>query len=160
MVLLDDHLATGTESTYTYTSTLNMKTKYAAIHIYITGAPTATLEMHLKINGNTDYDSIVTNNDSGTITGALLVAQGQFPLLTSGYIDTADLPFLINLIITFDDSSDHFLIDCTGSAPHEGVAITKGADQSTDTIITSLVFTTSTSTWKAGTRIITYGILS
>ncbi len=157
--LLDNHLATGTEATYTYTPVpaLNMKARYREIYIIVTGSATATLEMQLKINAQTDYNVSYNINDTTTATTGLTDAAPTIILLSGGILDGANL-FNIQAYIVFNDASDMLMVHAVGSAPHEGNYQVHGQPQTAATTITSIEIKTSTSTWATGTEISIYGI--
>ncbi len=156
--LLDHHLATGTEATYTYTKTLDMKVTYREILIIITGKATAAFNLAIKLNAQTDYDYAQLMGDTTTASAALAAAQANVPLLTSAIIDGA-VPFYQKLTIACNDADDTLMCLSHGSAPHEGQEVKAfQAMAGSTTTITSIEILTSTSTWIAGTEISIYGL--
>ncbi len=156
-ILLDHHLATGTESTYTFTKNLDMKLQYREITLIITGKATAALAMQLLINAATDYDFAQIEHDTTTGTFAIAAAATELGLLGNVILDGAK-PFHLKVTIVLNDATDTYMIQSWASAPHEGQLLYTSEDQTSSTTITSLQIKASTSTWIAGTEITIYGL--
>ncbi len=157
--LLDNHLATGTESTYTYTpvTPLDMKTRYHELIILVRGKATAALTLNMLINAGTNYDQAFLDMDTTTVAGSIAVDLTVINLLGSSKIDGA-VSFNCKAAITLNDANDLFQIIIQGGASHEGLGFRAIEDQTSATTISTIQVVTSTSTWIAGTEITIYGI--
>lgn len=158
--LLDDHTATSTESTYTYTETLSVD-DYARFFIFIRGGATASLQMQMLLNGNSSSNNHYSREyyTGGSITVSD-VASASFCELASTNIIPATEAFNIDIeILTSDLDESYMQYSATsrrfGSNRWERYY---GVNSGVTGNLTSLVFQTSTSTWIAGTEIMIYGV--
>ncbi len=156
--LLDHHKATTTESSYTFTRSLDMKNIYRSIEILITGAASAALAMELVINAGTNFDHSNLIMDTSTLTGGLVVDATEIPILSAAILDDGE-EFMIKLEIAYSGVTDKLILQSMATAPHEGLDFRSATAETVASIITSLKIQTSTSTWFAETEITIYGIL-
>ncbi len=158
-VLLDHHVATGTEATYTYTPSvaLDLKSIYREIYIIITGKATATFTLKVKLNAATNYDNAFISLDTTTVAGAVQVDETAIDLIPNGILDGA-MPFHSQISIFCNDAVDQLCLIARTVASHEGQYLQATDNQTSATAITAIEVLTSTSTWIAGTEITTYGI--
>jgi len=165
MELLDHHIATGTESTYTFTpsTALDIQSTYAKIIVFFSGVNTASLAMQVKIDALTSYDYSKLLADTTTVSTALTTAAGAFEVIGTELIDGNSAFFAGALELWTLQSSggtDRCMIRSVGWTAHEGNQICAGAPASGDTEeIASIEVLTSTSTWTANTEIFIYGVL-
>ncbi len=157
MVLLDNHLATGTEADYTFTKDLDMKTKYREILIIINGSATAAFILEMLISAHTNYDFADLLQDVGVLGGSVGLDATQMTVLQAGVIDGA-VPFHAKITIQLNDAVDKYEVQIQSGADHEGQEFINWRDETSETTISALKFQTSTSTWIAGTEISIYGI--
>jgi len=162
---LDHHIATGTESTYTYTpgTPLNIQTTYSKIIVFFSGVNTASLAMQVKINGLTNYAYSKLLADTSTVSTALHTAQTTFEVIGTELIDGPSAFFAGDLelwSLQSAGSTNRCMIKSNGWTEHEGQQTSKG-DPGTGntTTITSIEVLTSTSTWQQNTEIWIYGVL-
>jgi len=163
-ILLDTHVALGIESSYTFTPTTPIDIDdFSELVILIAGVPTLALAMELAIN------SVVTNyfDDGSSIKAGVetLVnndSQTQWQIATTNAISIVNAEFFIEVHIILPNTvQNRERIDCW-SMVLSGATILEslGHTLTTPDIVelVDLKFTTSTSTWKAGTTFKTYGV--
>ncbi len=158
MRLIDTHQATGTESTYTVTQPMDLLLKYSEILILINGEATAAFDLLLKYNSVTDlYHYNYIKNDSTTVTGVNATSQAAWIIADKeGIINVATGKYNVRVHLT---SADDSIIQGTFQNYGNEASSIGGISQSNAiAAITSLTISTSTSTWKAGAQINTYGI--
>ena len=162
---LDHHIATGTESTYTYTpgTPLNIQTTYSKIIVFFSGVNTASLAMQVKINGLTTYNYSKLLADTSTVSTALHTAESTFEVIGTELIDISSAFFAGELTLWSLQSAgatDRCMIKSVGWTEHEGNQQNFGAPGGGNTTtITSIEVLTSTSTWQTNTEIWIYGVL-
>ncbi len=160
--LLDEHVATGTEATYTYTPSpaLNMLNKYAEIYVKINGLTTASLELRMKLNAKTDYNEQTLETKSTVLVGADIDANSSFVLLNANLITGASAFESKASISLMTTSIATMTISSKGTVPNIGFFSSYGAvGVDTGNTITSIEILTSTSTWATSTEILIYGLL-
>lgn len=159
---LDTHLATGTESTYTFTpATALNEQDYSEVKVIYSGEATATFVLNQRWNtiatssyrtdGTRTAGGSTTIIDVGNTTGAeiasstiMSIADGVYCEVTIHMQDSA----FTNRLLGWATSN--------GSGPnYEVVALLLTTQTNELSAITTL---TSTSTWKAGTKIDTFGV--
>jgi len=165
MELLDHHIATGTESSYTFTpsSALDIQSTYGKIIIFFSGVNTATLAMQVKIDSIASYDYSKLLADTSTVSTALTTGASTFEVIGTELIDGNSAFFSGCLELwSFQTSgaTDRCMIKSSGWTAHEGQQHTYGIPATGDTeTIANIEVLTSTSTWTANTEIFIYGVL-
>ena len=157
--LLDDHTASGTESTYTFTpGTTITKSTHSMIYIVFDGAATASLALQMQINGLTTslYDTNGFKADCSAITNISAMAAAQFQLASSTMLSGTPTECSGQAYLFFHNSGvsgrSNFL---NAQAPKEEQYSHRHQSATT---ITSITLKTSTSTWVSGTKIRIYGM--
>ncbi len=151
--------AASTEATKTLTKTLT-NDKYSEIIIIMDGEASATFALQLVVNsveGTSNYSRGFSYTGSAV---ASVISDGASQLQIYSAIGGA-YQFAAEIHLYLNDIN---IKDILGqSTCHEGQAIKTEqyglAVQTTATSITSIEMKTSTSTWKAGTKISIYGVL-
>jgi len=160
--LLDDHTATGTESTYTFTETLSVD-DYARFFVFIRGASSASFQLQMILNTDTSssqsYSREYYTGGSITVsdvTGAAFCELASTNLIVSGIGNAFNTDIEI---LTNDLDEEHIKYNATsyriGSNRWERYY---GDNSAVTGNLTSIQIKTSTSTWIAGTEIMTYGV--
>jgi len=157
IVQLATHEATSTESTTTLTFSATSEV-YSEIMIVIDGVITGALDLLMTYNDKTvNYYTNLLTQASTTITGYVLSNTSAWELINSEALGTG-FTFGGVVRIGMNENGDLY----TGTSHMAGGTVTNVIGEfghptgSAD--MTSLTFTTSTSTWKAGTRFTVYGV--
>ena len=162
---LDHHIATGNESTYTYTpgTPLNIQTTYSKIIVFFSGVNSASLAMQVKINGLTNYSYSKLLADTSTVSTGLNSAQTTFEVIGTELIDISSAFFAGELTLwslQSAGSTNRCMIKSDGWTEHEGQQHSYGSPGTGNTTtITSIEVLTSTSTFQTNTEIWIYGVL-
>ena len=158
---LDRHLSTTNESTYTYTSALDLDTTYNSILITGHGLADASLALQCKISGLTEYHTTTTDNILGTVTNQQLAGAAEIELLDNNLINSSRN---FNYAIYISKAKASATTE-NNSYWGQSMALTRGwrilsggtvAGGNVD--ITSIEIKTSTSTWSDGTLLEVYGL--
>ena len=158
--LLDDHLAAGVESSYTFTPTVPLDiVDYSKFVVEISGDSSAAFDLRTVING---VGGTANNSIGGQFNAMLGLNFANAPYWTvasSALITAASKTFVVTLDIMLTDSGTQDIqglsraTSTTGLSQWLGHLIFTAA-----TTLTSIKVQTSTSTWKAGSRITIYGV--
>lgn len=163
LVVLDNHTATGNESTYTYTpSSALLFTTYSKIIIEIALDCTDTFNLQMVLNAVAG-----TSNDSAGFrwTGA---AQADFSSFATTQLQIASSSLISNTIskcvshIEFtavDDDADAIMGHCISCGKLGENAELMNLSVAGIKTITSIETKSSASSWKIGSTITTYGVL-
>ena len=161
--LLDEHIASGTESTYTFTPSPAVDLNdYQEVVSFFNGKTSDSLTLQAKFNGGTEYHTTITKNQLGTITGIHNGSATQIDLIDTG-INNAARNCQCVLHITkaqINATSSPFCYYGVANSPARATQQYGGgtANDGGDTI-TSIEWLVDTSTWTANTTISTFGIL-
>jgi len=157
---LDEHEATGTESTYTFTKSLDMTSKYRTIIIYMTGQITATLYLKLIVNGDeTGYQANHLQAIDTTVSATEQSAETYYELMPVASLPSNYSRFSGKIEIFNQNTANGMLqIHSKFGYPAKSIVMGIGELGSVTDTITSITISTSTSTWKLGTQITTYGL--
>lgn len=161
---LDAHTAGDTESTYTFTpATALDEDDFSAVNVYFCGETSASLALQIKINAlATAYFTTGSAWDiSGVITAVDINNASEGEIASTTIIDQARQVNAILEIMLEDPAGvdEHVLMfsKCNSSSQlQQRNYIARETAGLTD--ISSIETKTSTSTWKAGTKIDTFGI--
>lgn len=166
LVLLDAYIASIAEGTHTFTPSTALKFEdYSEFIVLIHGQASASFILQMKINGDsgTKCGSIGSRFNT-TYTGLSQLNTSQYQLLTALLIGAGGDNFGGRISIQTSDSRAgltpevHALSHMYGtSVAYEVMA--HNARGSANSDLASIEIKTSTSTWKIGTRISTYGVL-
>lgn len=167
-VLLDDHVAVGTASSYTFTPASAISSAdYSRIDIVFKVALTANSNsLNMTINGvstywyyaNFNYQSSASNTWTDSVAVATFeLASSAFTTSSGGLVGTAEIIMAADLVAGNPETAVRSF--ASQSAPvmwedHTGVNLnTTGGN------LTSITFTTPTTTWIAGSEFMIYGVL-
>ena len=159
--LLDTHTATGTESTYEYTGTLDLDADYQEIISYFNGKTSDSLILQNKINSGTEYHTRLTSNLNGTVSGISNDSATQIDLIGTGINNVArNCQALIHITKAQvgGTSSPICYYGWANSAARACQNFAGGTANTGSDDITSIEWLTSTSTWTAETTIQTFGL--
>ena len=152
LIKLQEHIATTTESSHTFTTSIDLK-KYK-IYLLMTGGLTAALSLQAKWNARTDYDYNTIDVDNGTVSGLQQNAGGTWEIFNSTLASADTFIAELHLSISEAAGDTHGKAYSFGGLEWHGFQHTVGGSvtDETDQTITSIEVKTSTSTWKAGTK--------
>lgn len=161
--LLDSHVASGTESTYTYTpGTALTASDYSKFFIVIRGQMTLAFTLQLVLNGIvTTYQTNGWRNANATTdTNDKVVNGTEYKIHDSSLGGTnADFEALIEIMINgIASNRPSFRSWCNDNTDLTNSRYWGTISGTAVTTITSINIKASTSTWKAGTQIHTYGV--
>jgi hypothetical protein len=161
--LLDEHTATGTESTYTFTPSPAVDLNdYQEVVSFFNGKFSDSLTLQAKFNGGTEYHTTITKNLLGTITGIHNGSAAQIDLIDTA-INNAPRNCQCVLHITkaqINATSSPFCYYGVANSParatqqYGGGTAVDGGDT-----VTSIEWLVDTSSWTANTTINTFGVL-
>lgn len=159
--VLDNHEATGTESSHTLTKELSNDV-YSKIIVVIDGEITATMDLEMVINSIEGTANYSRGSNSNGITRVEIshASHDAMVICPSETLTSSDMQFGGKVEIYMNDVNKNDILaisDISDVAnPRENHFACIVGD--TDTTIHSIKIQTSTSTWKAGTKITIYGL--
>ena len=163
--LLDIHIATGVESSYTFTpASPLLPADYQEFWVFIKGESTLAYDLQLILNGVTatyQYNGWRNSNGTSDINdkGVNAAEYKIYNGIMGG--SNADFDGWIRIVvngIAGSRPSFHSVYSNSNDLTHQRMWGTNSGTAAT-TLVT-MKLETSTSTWKAGTSIRTYGILA
>src|SRR6185312_4772045 len=160
--ILDNHTAGGTESTYTFTpGSALTAANYTKVIITIEGEISAALALYLTINGaSTGYMYNGARMTGAAVTAVGASSQAQWVVLSNTTLSAAGDTFSCTIEFDLGDTTSSKI----GGFSKGGDHITNGyleeynLSGTAGPTITSITVATSTSTWKASTRITTTAV--
>ena len=159
--LLDEHIATGTESTYTFTQDMDLDSDYQEIVSFFNGKFSDSLILQANLNSISEHHVTITKNLLGTITGIHNGSASQIDLIDTAINNVArSAQCVIHYTkAQINGTSSPFCYYGVANSPARATQTFAGATvvDGTD-IITDIEWLTSASTWVANTTITTYGI--
>lgn len=157
--LLDSHTATGTESSYTFTpsTALNLLTDYSAILVFCSFDNNAVLAYQVVLNGIvTAYVANGWRSDGTALTNISTGSSTSFQLLgTSAVLAEPDIQHGMFEIMLDEDQNAHITSKFHSNTREETMHGSRALAADT---ISSIKVQVSTSTWKSGGIIDTYGV--
>lgn len=154
--LIDFHQASTTEAdfTFTFSPALDMVTDFAYLIVIIDGLMTAQAALEMIIDGETDFNYMITKNLSGTLSGADIDADTDIELVAADILENPRGFECIGWI--FGEDSQKYMFLCGGG--QRGQEIITGHTNAPRNTIATLKFQTSTSTWNDTTNFAIYGV--
>ena len=160
--VIETHIATGNESTFTFTFPAIDFQSYSKLVLIIDGNLTASANLELKLNSITTWyytDGQRISNGTQTIinSGAL----SHFVIGSTSILNTSNVQFTGQIDILLSNSGGSggrptIYSHVTGSnAIYESIS---GNIASNVTSLTDVILETSTSTWKSGARMTLYKV--
>ena len=155
--VLDNHTASGTEASYTYTpgAALDFAT-YSKIIIEFMGSSTATFTLQLVLNGIVGTDNFARGFyvDGSAITHRNVGSTSSMELCLNTVNGAGNLFGTTEICSKVTALTCKSMYTCSGTDSSQYMNGTSvGA-----TTVTSIKLQTSTSTWTTGTRITIYGV--
>ena len=160
--ILDDHTATTTESTYTYTpgTALNIST-YAEIIVLYSLEASADFNLQMRINGVStgSYFTRSQTHAGGSWTGTTINSATQMQIGAPTLMTGAQS--ITGRVCIYMEDGGFNDVNAIGCMMNEQTLVTDYNSNSLTTNtdeITSIETRTSTSTWVSGSRITTVGV--
>ena len=158
--LIEEHEATGAENSYTITADMTAA-KYTSIIVQFRGESTAQLAMQASLDGTTtdNYHYMQNLFASGTQTTSEVVDGDIMPLASTAVIVGADVEIIFQLVIALnseDNGTASWQTWGKGNVTSD-IEFRYGQSAISGDLATILISTT-TSTWKTGSYITTYGV--
>ena len=159
--LLDYHIASGTESTYTFTQDMDLDSDYQEIISYFNGKFSDSLILQANLNSISEHHVTITKNLLGTITGIHNGSATQIDLIDTAINNVArSAQCVIHYTkAQINATSSPFCYYGVANSPARATQTFSGSTvvDSTDTI-TDIEWLTSASSWVANTTITTFGL--
>jgi len=161
--LLDNHEAASAESTYTFTpGTALSVDDYSMIMVVIGMENTAAFALQAVINAiaGSNNSSDGFRSDGSTLTDITLAATTQLQIASTSIFGGGTNQGFGVIEIYLDDSlsNDINVLSRIGNTGNGRMEYMNGWIVANATTITSITLQTSTSTWRAGGKITTYGL--
>jgi len=157
--LLDEHVAAGTESTYTFTPAAPLTSDlFSEIRVYYEMDSSAALALEMKLNGHTDYDWSKAFIRGAGVSGLTGLGTTEYELISATSVNGAQEFAGIARILQMDMAGGKMYIESYFSQARD-CEVGGGSDETTDILgIDTIETRTSTSTWAIGSKITTYGV--